>query len=273
MGEAHQCRHRRRGGGEGSPASARDQRHRHQQAEMRLVAQQPEQQAGAGGAAVDQPGETAEQRRGEERVLPQPDGPEHRGKRQDRGQPLPAPALGPTGLQHGTHGQQKQDPGWRPGTGRRRRNRVGWRAGRRPAGRPGVGEILVAGAGPCRLLLRRPVRRVVVGERRRARHCQLARGVKTGEIAGRRVGHRHEYPVLPQRQEHDDQQLRGEQDRGPGGDAIPRQPRGTAQRLEPRARGVRRDRDGHEGSRVGRWRCCTPPGVWNGCKELDRDAG
>ena len=71
---------RRRGNHDGQPAPVRDQHQGKQQTELRLVGEQPETNAGKRRPPLQQAERAADQRRGEEAVLPGGDVPERRGK-------------------------------------------------------------------------------------------------------------------------------------------------------------------------------------------------
>ena len=159
---------------------------------MRLVAERTQQDAGADGAFIHQQCEAAEQRRGEECVLPQAECPEYRGEGEQRRQPAGAMLTQdaahrdyeqPEGahLEHGEgdHVRHRSEPG--------AQDQIDWR----------IEEVLVRRARVRCLLLGEVVRGLVIGELRRSSERQFAGGVEADEIRCRRRMDRNEHAVLP----------------------------------------------------------------------------
>ena len=119
--ERQRCERDRDGCGdrERAPAPVGDQHHGKQQAELRLVAEQPEADAGEGRVAFEQCERAADQRGGEETILPGGDIPE-RGRKAER-EPAACTCSDNAADNRGVGGKRQQKPRRRRGeTGRER---------------------------------------------------------------------------------------------------------------------------------------------------------
>ena len=190
---------------------------------MRLIAQQAHQHPGGGGLAIEQQRKPAEQRRRQECVLPQPDGPEYRWEGEHRGGPSPA-MRAQYRARHQKEGGQCRDLEHSESDVIRQ----GRQRGADQQINRGVEEELVGCTDAARRLLGEIMRILVVGECGGTGQHQLTGGVKADEIAGRR-DRRTERAMLPTRDEHQECRLEAHENTAPSHDPVAIQPRRAAE--------------------------------------------
>ncbi len=172
-------RHGRRRGR--APAAGDDEHQRNQHAELRLVGEQAEQDAGEDRPCIEQHETAAQERRGQEAVLTVAEIDEGDGKREREHHRLPARHDRADGHQIGCERQRAPDQ-QRPGVGNERERRRHEQEHRRVV--PSVGRHIAAVEGG---LLGGVLALDVVGRVRLARQHKLARRPYVGEVGADRL--------------------------------------------------------------------------------------
>ena len=164
---------------DGQPAPVRDQHKRKQQTELRLVGQQPETNAGKRRPPLQQSERAADQRRGEEAVLPGGDVPQRGGKAERNEN---AGAAENAAMRRDISGERRQQRNDRRDQKRQRRQRRGDEQKRRRIVPAVIVGKIVADDADFGLLVRRPV----VGGGRLAVEREPSRRDDIDEIVGDR---------------------------------------------------------------------------------------